>query len=435
MTHDCDLLSLVSPRVGIIRELKPVVRGADEPNPPVLYHALLSNFDFRKGSTIERGAAGKGVTEVEARNGAIGEAVEHYCAAHINVAALHRTTLTAAPAGSVLPQDCVLHSEAQYSRPGFPYLRATGEMQVDWIRGRELPGNHAVWLPASLVYMHSNNVMPGDALCTSNSSGLAAGPTVAAAIRSALFELIERDAFIITWLNRLPAPEVDLTSAGATVRGIAAHYSRFGVDLRAFNLTTDIPVSVMMAVAHDRLGQGPAVVVGLGCHLDPAVALQRAAFEVCQVRPGEVHRYHRIGQASAPRTYSDVATIEDHSAFFWAPAQLKEMDFLLTGSRIQRLDALENSSTGSCERDVDLCVGALVKAGCRVAVAELTTPDLRDFQIHVVRAIATGLQPIHFGVGRERLGGTRLFEVPYRLGYSKACGTEGDLNPCPHPLA
>src|ERR1700733_6400616 len=130
------LLDLVSPGVGIIRELKLVVRGADEPTPPVLYHALLSNFDFRKGSALERGAAGKGLTEVEARNGAIGEAVEHYCGAHINAATLHRATLGAAREGAVFPQDCVLHSQAQYSKPGFPFLRPTPDMQIDWVRGR-----------------------------------------------------------------------------------------------------------------------------------------------------------------------------------------------------------------------------------------------------------------------------------------------------------
>ena len=53
----------------------------------------------------------------------------------------------------------------------------------------------------------------------------------------------------------------------------------------------------------------------------------------------------------------------------------------------------------------------------------------------IVRAVATGLQPIHFGHGEARLGGRRLYEVPQILGYTTRSTRADDLNPCPHPLA
>lgn len=428
------LRDIVSSRVGIIRELTLAARGPEEPEPPVLYHAVLSNFDFKKASAVERSAAGKGVTAEEAIGGAIGEAVERYCAAHIDLSRMHRTTLGSAPTDSIPLHDFVLYSSNQYAVPGFPFLPLSSDLQVDWIRARELPGTAAVWVPASLIYMHSDNVMPGDALCHANSNGLAAGPTVAAATRSALLELIERDAFVITWLNRLSAPEIDLNSASDTVVSIARHYARFDIRLRAFNLTTDIPAPVTLALAQDLSGRGPAVVIGLGCHLDPALALQRAVFEVCQVHPGEVHR-HANSTSKAPRVFEDVRTIEDHSAFFWDPARLGELDFLLTSGRSTQLDSGPSRTGRHPEEDVDYLVRALRDAGSRVAVVELTTGDLRDFDIHVVRALATGLQPIHFGFERERLGGRRVFEVPQRCGYRETISVESELNRCPHPLA
>jgi ribosomal protein S12 methylthiotransferase accessory factor len=70
-----------------------------------------------------------------------------------------------------------------------------------------------------------------------------------------------------------------------------------------------------------------------------------------------------------------------------------------------------------------------------VLYVDLTTPDVKDYGLHVVRVLATGLQPIHFGFGEERLGGRRLFEVPQRMGYTAEPRDVSDLNPCPHPLA
>ena len=80
------------------------------------------------------------------------------------------------------------------------------------------------------------------------------------------------------------------------------------------------------------------------------------------------------------------------------------------------------------------CVSLLRAAGCRVAYVDLTTPDVAPYGVSVVRAIATGLQPMHFGAGEERLGGSRLFEAAAKLGHANGIRTEDDLNPCPHPM-
>jgi ribosomal protein S12 methylthiotransferase accessory factor len=76
-----------------------------------------------------------------------------------------------------------------------------------------------------------------------------------------------------------------------------------------------------------------------------------------------------------------------------------------------------------------------MQAGCTTLYVDLTTPDIRDYGLSVVRAVATGLQPIHFGWGEERLGGRRLFELPQKLGFTKGTLSEKELNPYPHPLA
>ena len=70
-----------------------------------------------------------------------------------------------------------------------------------------------------------------------------------------------------------------------------------------------------------------------------------------------------------------------------------------------------------------------------MAYADLTMADIVDFGMCVVRAIATGLQPMHFGFGQERLGGRRLYDVPKAMGYATEVRSETDLNLCPHPPA
>ena len=126
---------LVSPRVGLIREIAPQGRGADEPMPPFLYTATLSNFDFRVASRSDRMAAGKGTTRDEAIASAIGEATERYCAYHWDPERTFLAKSIDITTRSVTPQDCVLYCERQYATFEWPHPRWTPETELAWING------------------------------------------------------------------------------------------------------------------------------------------------------------------------------------------------------------------------------------------------------------------------------------------------------------
>ncbi len=432
---DNRLLELVSDRVGLIKSLSFPTRGADEPDPPVICQAVLSHFDYRNADYSDRIAAGKARTKAEAMSAAIGEAIEHYCASHFDVSRTQRAPLTALESAAVPPPDFVLYSDAQYATRNFRYRRWAPQDELTWLPVCDVPGGAPALAPASLVYLTPEPGRPPDYLSTTNSNGLATGSDLQSAVLGGLYELIERDGFLIHWMNRLPAPELDYGQSSGLAGSIRRHYARFGVEVRVFNVSTDIPAYVMMAVALDDSGRGPATMVGLGCHLDPGVALLKSLFELCQGRPGQAQRFRKERPGEKLQNYRDVRTLDDHRDFAAMPGNRREFDFLLANGRHQPLEDLPVRTTGAVASDLDACVLALKGVGCRVLYADLTTPDVTDYGLRVVRVLATGLQPMHFGYGEERLGGKRLFEVPARMGFGPELRTERDLNPCPHPLA
>jgi ribosomal protein S12 methylthiotransferase accessory factor len=254
------------------------------------------------------------------------------------------------------------------------------------------------------------------------------------AILAGLHELIERDSFLIAWMNRLPGREVEVPASAHIEGSFIRHYQRFEIGTRVFRLPTDMPAYVMMAMLLERSGKSPAAVIGLGCHTNPQIAVRKALFEVAQVRPGEVERCADPKYLQRLASYQDVRTLEDHSAFFAAPEHLGELEFLLANTNRESLDELPDLTAGTQSETLNRCVTALREAGCRVVYADITTPDLDGHQIRIVRTIATGLQPIHFGYGEERLGGERLYRLPQILGYATGPTAEAAINRCPHPL-
>lgn len=78
---------------------------------------------------------------------------------------------------------------------------------------RELPEKREVYAPATLVYLPSPSARAEDFFTLSNSNGLAAGPRLEFAVLHGLYGLIERDGFLLNWMNRLPAPGVDFSAS------------------------------------------------------------------------------------------------------------------------------------------------------------------------------------------------------------------------------
>jgi ribosomal protein S12 methylthiotransferase accessory factor len=426
---------LVSPRVGVIRSVRPQPRGFDEPQPPYLYTAELSNFDFRTVQRQERMGAGKGWTEDGARAAAIGEAVERYCAYHWDPQRTFVATLADVGMRAITPADCVLYAAEQYARPGWPYPAWREDQPIMWIAGVAVADGEPVALPASLAYLSYPPPSPEQLFAPTTSNGLAAGPSVDAAALGGLCELMERDALMITWMNRLPAVELELATSAGIAGALHRHNAVLDVELRAFVLPTDLPATVVLAISSEDRSGVPATVVGMGCHPAPLTALTKALFELCQGRPAEASRHRENPPEGRLERFEDVRTLDDHSAFAGQEARRGEFEFLSSGGETSAVDDLDPRPEADAATELERCATILRDLGHPAAYVDLTLPDVRPCGYHVARVMAAGLQPIHFGFGEERLGGRRLFDVPHSLGFSDAPTTIGDLNPCPHPMA
>ncbi len=425
------MTALVSRRTGILTEITPQPRGPDEPCPPHLWNATLAHYGFGPASLMMRTAGGKGLTQAQGQLAAMGEALERYAAVAWDQT---RMRVRVASETAITPADCVLYSAAQYAT-GMVFQAWAPHTETTWINGTELPSDTPVDLPAALVYLVTPPPRREDHVTHITSNGLATGKDLTHAILSGLQEVIERDAFMITWLNRLPATHVRTPETGCHAAPIIRHYARFGVTLRLMSLHTDQAPYVMMAIAEDPAPDGAARIVGLGCDLDPARAIDKAVFELCQLRPGMVARVQTEDASARLNSYEDVMSIEDHGMFHTLSAQADEFDFLSASQSVCNLGDLPNLSRGSPEEDLKLMTSTAEKTGVRVAYAEITPPDIAPLGPRVVRVIGSGLQPIHFGFGKGRYGGARLFEAPVNWGLRATPLTEAELNPCPHPLA
>jgi ribosomal protein S12 methylthiotransferase accessory factor len=406
----------VDDETGIVRAVLPVPPPPREPTPPHVAQAFLSNTQLRDDwaslPSGEQTTTGKGWTAEDARRAAIGEALERYCATlPPPPRAFQVAPFAALDRPAIGPEAFGLYHPTQYADRSVPYIPVTADTPLHWIEGRSLTHDRPALVPASLVYL-----LPLDGFCQQTSSGVAAGRTVAAASLHALCEVIERDAFLFTWLTYRLVPLLALDTAGDAVAQIARRYAARGVTLTAHDLTTITGVPTILAQAHDESGRPPIDLVGLGCDPDPRRAVERAVLEVVQ---GRHARWDELAAMDAPVT---IHTHADHALRYALHDRSDAFAFL--GDQYGPLPARIGNADDDAEAMLTAIVATLARAGHEAVIAEITTPDIRSAGMAVVRALVTGLLPIYFGVGQERLGSPRLANFP-----------TASLNRTPHPLA
>jgi ribosomal protein S12 methylthiotransferase accessory factor len=274
------------------------------------------------------------------------------------------------------------------------------------------------------------------------SNGLAAGGSLVSAILSAIYEVIERDAFMLAWLQRWPGASYDpLSHPDTDVRHLAEAYRRRGVRLALVGFTVDHPVSVFAAIAFQEAGLGgPAATVGLGSDLNPAVAARKAAMEVAQVRPSLRRRFKHEQSSRVEELANDptlVSTLEDHALLYASPQHIEALSFLEGAPAPWSEDRDDTAvSTAADPRGaLHLLIKHFQMQRQDVIYIDLSAPELKPLGLHCVRAILPDYQPIWFGYREPRLGGKRLRELPARLGRATGPFSLDELNSMPHHIA
>lgn len=116
-----------------------------------------------------------------------------------------------------------------------------------------------------------------------DSSGCAAGGSLADAAKRGLLELIERDSVALWWYNRIRRPQVELARTSLPmISRIVAWLERLGRQVWVLDLTSDLGVPVMAAVSVIAGAERPRILLGFGAHPDSQRAALRALTEVAQ---------------------------------------------------------------------------------------------------------------------------------------------------------
>lgn len=259
--------------------------------------------------------------------------------------------------------------------------------KVEWIAGVRKAQGTRVWVPTDLVfYANERHHPPGRKVCyKANSSGVAAHFDKETAVETALFELIERDAFCVMWYAKRLVRKISHGYFPEIFRERISRWESFGYRVSFFDLALDGP-PVVLTVIWSR-GKRPALFSGAGSRSTLMDAANRA-FNEAEFMAMTWHNRRSKKQMRM----SDVRDPDDHGLFYADPKNLAYVEWLLEETREN--DITTSGFDGDMSRFDPIVVDI--------------TPKEHPCGLTVVRILSEKLMPINFGYGSEHYGHSRM---------------------------
>jgi len=358
-----------------------------------------------------------------------------------------RASFAEVPGTAVDPRTLGLYEPERYALPGFPFQPFDVDRVCRWVWGFSFARQEPVLVPQRYAYYRAHAADPDDpSFAYEISNGCALGSCLEEAILYGLLEVVERDAFLMTWYARLAVPRIDLASArDRSVPMLAqAIEADTGYRVLAFDTTMEHGIPSVWAMAVSPAGtDGPALACAAGAHLDAEQAASGALRELGPILADLVERYpdtagHARAMAGDP---SLVVSMDDHSVLYSSPEAAPRLDFLTTSAQFLTFAEIRSRHGTDAFRNTDLTADVtevlrrLSSHGLDVVVVDQTTPEHRAGGLHCVKVIVPGTLPMTFGHANRRVHGLpRLFAVPALLGYRLQSLAPQDVNPHPHPF-
>jgi ribosomal protein S12 methylthiotransferase accessory factor len=424
----------VSPYTGIVGGLRDLLRATDDDR-LVKVGADTSPGDWLLGQELDHLTAGSGgaaTGRAPALAAALGEAVERYSASYIPAEQLVLASASELGSEALDPSRFALFSADQLASAGFPFEPFTSDTRVRWVRGFAVPSGAPAWFPAQLVYLSWRRLATGEApIAYATSSGTACACTPDEAVLAGLLELVERDAFMIVWANRLSLPRLDWTASTDLGELAARYFDPSGLSYAAVDLSGILDVPTVLGVV--RGGDGP---LGVGAAAAPTVeeAWLKALAEAFSVRSWVCSLPLDSRWPPGHVDFGDVRTFTDHVRFYADPERAAAADFLDCSAAARDVTCVPPLD-GSCVSDWIDCLGdRITAAGAAAYAVDVTAPDVAAAGLCVVKTLSPELCMLDVAYDGRFLGGPRLVRAAHERGLRPAPLAPGEINPYPHPF-
>ena len=401
------LSNIFSDRFGIVNAM--LERHELDKYKFYMYQCLSANTKKLFNISRDVSSGGLGVNEDKriAMTSCLAEALERYCMSYIPKNEINSCKKAELNTKYVF-SDFSTYSDEQYDK--FDNFLNSNLDVIEWTKIYDIKDKKRfMYWPASLIYLpfDINKVV-----AETTSTGMAAGFSIDECILSGLMELIERDSLMINFMQRLNPPEIDINTIFGKNKKIIDSI-RKDYNIKIYKLYSDFNVPIYLSIIYRIDNKKIHYGIGACASLCSDYAINKSLKECLFTY------FYSLNIMDVRQKDPDkIKTLYEHFLYY----QGDNFDKLLFNSKLIKYEKEKIS--------FDEVLINLKKNNINVYFKELTTDDIKDTGIKVVKVIAPSLIDLNKSHIYPRLGAKRFFEVPKKLGLEYS----DNLTAMPHPF-
>lgn len=409
----------------IIKNISRLLTYNDEPKvfTYITYYAT-------NGKSVSDSSSGTSLNQKRALVKAMGESIERYCLDTVDGKKLITASVSELQSAYVDPFSIPAFSKKQMSNKLFKQFTISRNTKFRWIEGYSYIGKKTVLLPAQLVFTNYKHLPNEPYIRFPVSTGGAAHTSFESALYRGICEVVERDSFMIYYLNKMAPMRIDISAIkDQELKNIVNILDRYKLDLAVFDMSTDLEIPVYIAVLFDKTREGPAVSLGLKAGFDAVEGIIGAVDEALMTRTWIRDEFiYKKKESLLPQK---IETMSERAYFWFKTEMIQALDFLFNGHMFRKIDSSDHKSE---KAKLDAVVKLFKKARLDIYYADITQRKIKEAGFTVVKVFIPELYPVYFDEKYPYLGIPRLYEVPVKLGFLEKPNSEDNLNQIPHPF-
>lgn len=420
---------VISPRMGILHSLLKLPRQASDPM-SINYGVFPCDSTKLNGEKYEGRSSGCNFNVYESFMGTIGETIERYCPAFYNLSKMVRSNYKDLTCKAIAPSEFSLFHQKQYTsfrEKKYKIYPFDEKINLYWDKCYDLTNGDDTYCPAAFIYLPWT--IEDKWILSGTSTGLAAHTNFYKAILTALYEIIERDAFVITWHQKLVTPKIIIDDA---IQSFLDETFPSKYEFHFFDITYDLKVPTVLGFCFGESEYGKFVAIGTASRSTHNEALKKVILEISQSVPYFRYMLGERKDWKPSEDFNELLSFEDHSIIYLKRPELQSVLDNWRSAKPSITIDFQEKETRSDIKIITSIVHSMKQKNYNVLVKDITTPDANQVGYYCIRVIIPqllqmgGAYPLYF------LGGKRLYEVPEIMGYKS--NSYDDLNKFPHPF-
>ena len=314
---------------------------------------------------------------------------------------------------------------------------------INWTWAYSWKKKSPILIPEQIAYFDVNKNTEEKRFVYETSNGVSLGGSLQEAVLYGLYELIERDAFLLCWYNRYQPTKIALDSIKderirETIRLVEAN----GYKIHIFDITTENRVpAVWVLLENPNEDAKVRSYTAAGAHSNPYKAIESGLVEAItsmpiyeSIMPAEKERAHLLNS-----DYSQVTKMEDHVLMYSVAESFEELKYLFEKEEYKTVEELypwweEEKEERSLTKTLERIFHRIMQYHEDIIIVDQSNDLIERYGFHCAKVIIPSMLTMYFGEQFKRMNTERVCSGAVLSGWRKEPISAKDISQVPHPF-